>query len=62
LGDLLPGQRVRSAASLGVSDDAKEAICFAVFGNNLLHGEPNNLPSATGAARQTVMGKLALPE
>ena len=62
LGDLLPGQRVRTAASLGVSDDAKEAICFAVFGNNLLHGEPNNLPSATGAARQTVMGKLALPE
>ncbi|MEK8132318.1 anhydro-N-acetylmuramic acid kinase [Paenibacillus filicis] len=61
LSDLLPGQQVRTAASLGVSDDAKEAICFAIFGNNLLNGEPNNLPSATGAARETVMGKLALP-
>ncbi|SDD39688.1 anhydro-N-acetylmuramic acid kinase [Paenibacillus sp. UNCCL117] len=61
LAELLPQQQVRTAASLGVSDDAKEAICFAIFGNNLLHGEPNNLPSATGASRETVMGKLALP-
>lgn len=61
LGELLPEQRILSSDELGVSSDAKEAICFAIFGNNMLHGVPNNLPAATGAAAHTIMGKLALP-
>ncbi len=61
LARLLPEQRVCSSAEFGVDDDAKEAVIFALLGNDFLRGVPNNLPSATGADRPTVMGKLALP-
>lgn len=61
LSDLLPEQTILTADMLGVSSDAKEAIAFAIFANNFIHGEPNNLPTSTGATRPTVMGKLALP-
>lgn len=61
IAELLPGQRILTSDELGISGDAKEAVAFAIFANNLLHGIPNNLPSATGADRPTVMGKLAFP-
>jgi len=61
LGERLPGIKVLTSDGLGVSSDAKEAVAFALFGNNFLFGEPNNLPAATGAASPTVMGKLAMP-
>ncbi|MDF2717533.1 MAG: anhydro-N-acetylmuramic acid kinase [Paenibacillus sp.] len=61
LAELLPGQTVTTSDTLGISSDAKEAVAFAVFGNNFLFGIPNNLPSATGAPVPTIMGKLALP-
>lgn len=46
---------------LGVDGDAKEAAFFAIFGNEFLHNSFNNIKSATGANRDVVMGKLALP-
>ncbi len=61
LAELLPKQRVTNSRALGYNDDAKEALIFAMLGNDFLCGVANNLPSATGAARPTVMGKLALP-
>lgn len=61
MGGLLPEQAIVRSDALGVSGDAKEAMVFALLGNNMLHGIPNNLPSATGASCATVMGKLALP-
>jgi anhydro-N-acetylmuramic acid kinase len=61
LQELLPGQKVLTSGQLGFSDDAKEAIIFALLGNDFMHGVANNLPSATGADRPTVMGKLAFP-
>ncbi|WP_409343884.1 anhydro-N-acetylmuramic acid kinase [Paenibacillus sp. MBLB4367] len=61
LGDLLRQQRITTSDELGISGDAKEAVAFAIFANNVLFGIPNNLPSATGAAKSTVMGKLAFP-
>ncbi|WP_274365707.1 anhydro-N-acetylmuramic acid kinase [Paenibacillus thermotolerans] len=61
LGQLLPGQRVMNSQALGFNDDAKEAVIFAILGNDFMHGAVNNLPPATGASRPTVMGKLALP-
>ncbi|TLS50922.1 anhydro-N-acetylmuramic acid kinase [Paenibacillus antri] len=61
LAELLPEQRVTNSRALGFDDDAKEAIIFAMLGNDFLYGVANNLPSATGASRPTVMGKLALP-
>lgn len=59
--ELLPEQAILVSDELGISGDAKEAILFALLGNDCIHGVPNNLPSATGAERLTVMGKLALP-
>ncbi|MBP1926627.1 anhydro-N-acetylmuramic acid kinase [Sedimentibacter acidaminivorans] len=41
--------------------DAKESIAFAVLGNEFLHGNANNIPTATGANRKVIMGKLVLP-
>lgn len=61
LGELLRQQRVTTSDELGISGDAKEAVAFAIFANNTLFGIPNNLPSATGAERPAVMGKLAFP-
>lgn len=57
----LPEQKVLTSGALGFSDDAKEAIIFALLGNDFMHGIANNLPSATGAGRPTVLGKLAFP-
>lgn len=54
-------QMVASMEYLGFSSDAKEAVAFAVLGNEFLHGNSNNLPSATGASRKVSMGKLVLP-
>ncbi|MFD0692555.1 anhydro-N-acetylmuramic acid kinase [Paenibacillus sp. GCM10027628] len=61
LGKLLPQQTILTSDEFGISSDAKEAILFALLGNDWIHGVPNNLPSATGAERSTIMGKLALP-
>jgi len=39
----------------------REAIAFAILGAYRLRGEPNTLPSATGAARPVSGGALHLP-
>jgi len=36
--------------------DAKEAVAFALLGYLTLHGQPGNLPAATGAAGRRVLG------
>jgi len=41
-----------------VPAEAKEALAFAVLAYEAFHGRVNNLPSATGAKRSAVMGKL----
>ncbi|WP_099302369.1 anhydro-N-acetylmuramic acid kinase [Bacillus sp. Marseille-P3800] len=46
---------------LNDSSDAKEAIAFAILGNEFLRQQPNNVPAATGAQKAISMGKLALP-
>lgn len=52
---------VEPMEALDVPSDAKEAVAFAVLGNQFLLGLPNNLPSVTGARVPARMGKLALP-
>ena len=61
LAEQLPGQKVLTSTELGLPEDAKEAVIFALLGHDFLQGIPNNLPAATGASRPTIMGKLALP-
>jgi anhydro-N-acetylmuramic acid kinase len=43
---------------LGINADAKEAISFAILAAQTIRGIPNNVPSATGADRPVVLGKI----
>lgn len=54
-------QKVIPVENLNFSSDAKEAVAFAILGNEFLYENYNNMPAATGAERKTVMGKLVLP-
>ncbi len=51
--------RVMTHQALGLDDDAKEAMAFAVLAYEAIHGRPGNLPACTGAAKQTILGKIA---
>ncbi len=55
------GISVAAAEDIGISSDAKEALCFAVLANELISGNPANLPSVTGASKETLLGKICLP-
>jgi anhydro-N-acetylmuramic acid kinase len=52
---------VRTLEDLGLSSDAKEAIAFAILANETIAGNPSNVPSATGALRPVVLGKIVPP-
>lgn len=51
---------VRSVEDFGLVSDAKEAVAFAVLANEAVHGNPGNVPSATGADRPVVLGKIVV--
>jgi anhydro-N-acetylmuramic acid kinase len=46
---------------LGFSSQAKEAIAFAILANETVHQRCGNIPKATGAKRQVVLGQLTYP-
>jgi anhydro-N-acetylmuramic acid kinase len=58
LTDRLPNLEVLASDQLGIPSDAKEAIGFAVLANETIRGNPGNLPSATGASKPTILGKI----
>ncbi len=49
---------VESMAAYGVDPKAIEAMAFALLAYLTARGEPNNVPSATGADRPVVLGKI----
>jgi anhydro-N-acetylmuramic acid kinase len=57
----LAGIEVATTDSLGLPGDAKEAFIFALLADQTLHGRPANLPSATGARRPAILGKICYP-
>ena len=61
LRDYLPDTEVKTHVDFGMSNDAKEAVAFALLGYETLHARPSNVPSATGAALPTILGKIVLP-
>jgi anhydro-N-acetylmuramic acid kinase len=54
------GVTVATTASAGLAVEAKEAAAFALLGWLTWHGLPGNIPSATGASRAVVLGKVTL--
>lgn len=56
----LPTVRLMTSTEFGVNADAKEAIAFAILAERTWRGLPGNLPSATGARRETILGKISL--
>ena len=55
----LPSIEVLSSCELGIPEDAKEAFAFALLAYETYHRRPGNLPSATGACRPAILGKVA---
>lgn len=58
LGALVPA-RVTTSAEFGIGVDAKEAILFAVLAYETYHRRAGNLPSATGARKPMILGKVS---
>jgi anhydro-N-acetylmuramic acid kinase len=54
----LPGIPIFLHEDLGISGDAKEALAFAILGNETMLGRPANVPGATGAKRRVILGKI----
>ncbi len=55
------GIEVIPSEALGLPGDAKEAFIFAILANETVHGRAANLPSATGASRPAILGKICHP-
>ena len=58
LGDGLEPVKVRMMEELGVPAQAKEGVAFALLAWLSWHGLPGNVPTATGAQRAVVLGKV----
>ncbi len=57
----LPGIEVLPSGRLGIPEDAKEALAFALLAYETFHQRPANLPSATGARGLAILGKISYP-
>ncbi|MFN7994372.1 MAG: anhydro-N-acetylmuramic acid kinase [Bryobacteraceae bacterium] len=59
LAAFLPGIRLATSSDYGIDVDAKEAIAFAILAHETWRRRPSNLPSATGARRAVILGKIS---
>jgi len=53
------GLRFCHSGDFGIPSQAKEALAFALLAYQTWHKRPSNIPSATGANRPAVLGKIS---
>jgi anhydro-N-acetylmuramic acid kinase len=51
--------QVRLSDEFGLPGEAKEAVAFAILAFQTWHRKPSNIPSATGAKRPAILGKIS---
>ncbi len=61
LQERLPGIPIYLHEDFGIPGEAKEALAFAVLGNETMLGRAANVPSASGARRPVILGKIVPP-
>ena len=55
------GVNLRLSDEFGLPAQAKEAVAFAAMAYETWHRRPSNVPSATGAQRPAILGKISYP-
>lgn len=58
LAEAMPRAKLYTHEDFGINSDAKEALAFALLASQAIRGEPANVPSATGAERRAILGKI----
>ena len=53
------GIQLRFTDDLGLPSEAKEAVAFALLAYETWNRRPSNVPSATGATRPAILGKIS---
>ena len=51
-------EEIYTHEDFGIANEAKEALAFAIMAHETLQGKPSNVPTATGASRSVVLGKI----
>lgn len=50
--------KIMTHEDFGIPAQAKEPLVMVILANEVIHGHFNNIPSATGASRKVIMGKI----
>jgi anhydro-N-acetylmuramic acid kinase len=53
------GIKLNFSDEFGLPAEAKEAVAFALLAHETWHRRPSNVPSATGAKRAAILGKIS---